>query len=109
MPGFLKNKWLWIGVALIVVLVVGFNVMSSNAAKKKAADEKAATQKVETPYAAVANGKVDIEGGIIQIAARRGGVVRDGAYSPGRGGHARSPAAAEALRRATLAACTAAP
>ncbi len=77
MPGFLKNKWLWIGVVLIVVLVVGFNVMSGNAAKKKAADEKAAAQKVETPYAAVANGKVDIEGGIIQIAARRGGVVRE--------------------------------
>lgn len=77
MPGFLKNKWLWIGVVLIVALVVGFNVMSGNAAKKKAADEKAAAQKVETPYAAVANGKVDIEGGIIQIAARRGGVVRE--------------------------------
>lgn len=77
MPGFLKNKWLWIGVVLIVVLVIGFNVMSGNAAKKKAEDEKAAAQKVETPYAAVANGKIDIEGGIIQIAARRGGVVRE--------------------------------
>ncbi|MBA4805620.1 MAG: efflux RND transporter periplasmic adaptor subunit [Brevundimonas sp.] len=78
MPAFLKNKWLWIGVALIVVLVVAFNVMSSNAAKKKAADEKAqADARVESPYAAIANGKVDIEGGIIQIAARRGGVVRE--------------------------------
>lgn len=77
MPAFLKNKWLWIGVALIVVLVVGFNVMQGNAAKKKAADEKAAAERVESPYAAIANGKVDIEGGIIQIAARRGGVVRE--------------------------------
>ncbi|RZJ02984.1 MAG: biotin/lipoyl-binding protein [Brevundimonas sp.] len=76
MPGFLKNKWLWIGVALIAVLVIGFNVMQGNAAKKKADDEKAAAEKVESPYAAIANGKVDIEGGIIQIAARRGGVVR---------------------------------
>ena len=74
---FLKNKWLWIGIALIVVLVVGFSVMQGNAAKKKAADEKAEAQKVESPYAAIANGKVDIEGGIIQIAARRGGVVRE--------------------------------
>ena len=74
---FLKNKWLWIGIALIVVLVVGFSVMQGNAAKKKAADEKAESQKVESPYAAIANGKVDIEGGIIQIAARRGGVVRE--------------------------------
>lgn len=77
MPGFLKNKWLWIGVVLIIVLIVGFTVVQGNAAKKKAADERAAADKVESPYAAIANGKVDIEGGIIQIAARRGGVVRE--------------------------------
>jgi len=74
---FLKNKWLWIGVIAIVLVVIGFSVVSGNAAKKKAADEKAAAEKVESPYAAIANGKVDIEGGIIQIAARRGGVVRE--------------------------------
>lgn len=74
---FLKNKWLWIGLALILVLVVGFMMMQGNAAKKKAADEKASAERVESPYAAIANGKVDIEGGIIQIAARRGGVVRE--------------------------------
>lgn len=77
MPAFLKNKWLWIGVALIVVIAIGFSVMQGNAAKKKAADEKAQAERVESPYAAIANGKVDIEGGIIQIAARRGGVVRE--------------------------------
>jgi HlyD family secretion protein len=77
MPRFLKNKWLWIGLALIVVIVVGFSFMQAGAAKKKAADEQAATQKVESPYAAVANAKIDVEGGIIQIAARRGGVVRE--------------------------------
>lgn len=76
MPGFLKNKWLWIGVALIVVVLIGFNVMQGQAAKKKAAEDKAQAEKVESPYAAIANGKVDVEGGIIQIAARRGGVVR---------------------------------
>ena len=76
MPGFLKNKWLWIGLALIVVAVIAFSVMSSQgAAKKKAVEDAAAT--VESPYAAVANGRVDVEGGIIQVAARRGGVVRD--------------------------------
>jgi HlyD family secretion protein len=76
-PRFLKNKWLWIGLILIVILLVGFNFMQANAAKKKAADERSAAQKIESPYAAIANGKVDIEGGIIQIAARRGGVVRE--------------------------------
>ncbi|MDI6624395.1 MAG: biotin/lipoyl-binding protein, partial [Brevundimonas sp.] len=76
-PRFLKNKWLWIGVVLIVVVFVGFNVMQAGAAKKQADEEQAAARKVDSPYAAIANGKVDVEGGIIQIAARRGGVVRE--------------------------------
>lgn len=77
MPAFLKNKWLWIGLLLIVVIVVGFTFMQNAGKAKKADAEKAAATRVESPYAAIANGKVDVEGGIIQIAARRGGVVRD--------------------------------
>jgi HlyD family secretion protein len=77
MPGFLKNKWVWIGVLLIIVIVAGFLFMQGQGAAKKAADEKAAAERVESPYAAIANGRVDIEGGLIQIAARRGGVVRE--------------------------------
>ena len=73
----LKNKWLWIVVILAVLGFVGFSMMQGAQAKKKEADEKAAAAKVESPYAAIANGKVDVEGGIIQIAARRGGVVRE--------------------------------
>ncbi|QTC90339.1 HlyD family secretion protein [Brevundimonas goettingensis] len=77
MPAFLKNKWTWIGLLLIIVLVVGFLMFSQGQAAKKAEVEKAAATKVESPYAAIANGKVDIEGGIIQIAARRGGIIRE--------------------------------
>ena len=77
MPAFLKNKWLWIGLVLIVVIGVGFTFMQNAGKAKKAEDEKTAANKVDSPYAAIANGKVDIEGGIIQIAARRGGVVRE--------------------------------
>ncbi|MDZ4060813.1 MAG: HlyD family efflux transporter periplasmic adaptor subunit [Brevundimonas sp.] len=77
MPAFLKNKWLWIGIVLIVVIVVGFTFMQNAGKAKKAEEEKAAATQVESPYAAIANGKVDVEGGIIQIAARRGGVVRE--------------------------------
>lgn len=77
MPAFLKNKWLWIGLVLIVVVIVGFTFMQNAGKAKKAEEEKAAATRVESPYAAIANGKVDVEGGIIQIAARRGGVVRE--------------------------------
>ncbi|MBX9709019.1 MAG: HlyD family efflux transporter periplasmic adaptor subunit [Caulobacteraceae bacterium] len=77
MPGFLKNKWVWIGVLLIIVIVAGFLFMQGQGAAKKAEAEKAEAERVESPYAAIANGKIDIEGGIIQIAARRGGVIRE--------------------------------
>ena len=77
MPAFLKNKWTWIGVLLILVIVVGFLMFQGAGAKKKAEAEKAAATKVESPYAAIANGKVDVEGGIIQVAARRGGIIRE--------------------------------
>lgn len=77
MPAFLKNKWLWIGLVLIIVAVIGFSVFQKSSAAKKAETEQAATRKVVSPYAAIANGKIDVEGGIIQIAARRGGIVRE--------------------------------
>ena len=77
MPAFLKNKWLWIGLALLVVLIIAFSMFQQAGAAKKAELAQAAEKKVESPYSAIANGKVDIEGGIIQIAARRGGVVRE--------------------------------
>ena len=76
MPAFLKNKWLWIGLVLVVLVIVAFTAISG-AQAKKAEQAKQAAVKVESPYAAIANGKIDVEGGIIQIAARRGGVVRE--------------------------------
>ena len=76
MPRFLKNKWLWIGLALIILVFVGFTFMQQGAAAKKLEQEKAAAEKIDSPYAAIANGKADVEGGIIQVAARRGGVVK---------------------------------
>jgi HlyD family secretion protein len=77
MPAFLKNKWTWIGLLLIIVLVVVGLMFQKAGAAKKAELAKAESTKVESPYAAIANGKVDIEGGIIQVAARRGGIIRE--------------------------------
>jgi len=76
MFGFLKRPWFWILIVLVVLGGAGFMFMQGQAKAKKAADEKAAATKVESPYAAIANGKADVEGGIINVAARRGGVVR---------------------------------
>ena len=50
------------------------------AACKGAADATTTNQAVApatTPYAAIADGKADVEGGIIQVAARTQGVIRD--------------------------------
>jgi HlyD family secretion protein len=77
MPAFLKNKWTWIGLLVIIVLVVGGLMFQKAGAAKKAELAKAESTKVDSPYAAIANGKVDIEGGIIQVAARRGGIIRE--------------------------------
>lgn len=77
MPAFLKNKWLWIGLLLIIVIGVGFTMVQGAGAAKKAEQEKAAATAVESPYAAIANGRIDVEGGLIQVAARRGGIVSD--------------------------------
>lgn len=77
MPAFLKNKWLWIGLLLIIVIVAGALFMQNAGAAKKAEAEKTEANQPVSPYAAIANGKVDIEGGLIQVAARRGGIVRD--------------------------------
>jgi HlyD family secretion protein len=77
MPAFLKNKWTWIGVLLVLVLVVGFLMVQKGNAAKAAQAEQEKAHKVESPYAAIANGKVDVEGGIISVAARRGGIIRE--------------------------------
>ncbi|ATQ42337.1 HlyD family secretion protein [Caulobacter mirabilis] len=77
MPAFLKNKWLWIGLVLVVIAGVGVTAFTKNQEAKKAEAAEAAKKKVVSPYAAIANGKVDVEGGIIQVAARRGGVVKE--------------------------------
>ena len=41
------------------------------------ADAKTAPPPAVTPYAAIADGKADVEGGIIQVAARVAGIVRE--------------------------------
>jgi HlyD family secretion protein len=81
MSAFFRSRFVWIGAVLIVLLVGGglFFSAQSKAGKAKAEQEKVAAAKAakSSPYVAIANGKADVEGGIIQVAARTSGVVRD--------------------------------
>ncbi len=77
MPRFLRRPWFWIVVAVVLLGGVGFVFASQAAKAKKAAETQARANAPSSPYAAIANGKADVEGGIIQVAARRGGVVRE--------------------------------
>ena len=76
MPGFLRRPWFWI-ITILLLVVVGAVFFMKNAGEQKKKDEVAAAKAMPTsPFAAIGNGKADVEGGIIQIAARRGGVVK---------------------------------
>jgi HlyD family secretion protein len=65
--------------ALALVALLGAGVLSAcDKLKSKAAGGAAAGVVVpESPYATIANGKVDIEGGVIEVAARRPGVIAE--------------------------------
>jgi HlyD family secretion protein len=77
MPGFLRRPMFWIIIVVLAVGGGGFFFMKGQAAEKKKNLEAAAIAEEPSPYAAIANGKADVEGGIIQVAARRQGIVRD--------------------------------
>lgn len=77
MPALLRNRFVWIAVVLLVLGGGGALFMSNQVKVRKAEAAKAAASVRPSPFAAVANGKADVEGGIIQVAARRAGVIRD--------------------------------
>jgi HlyD family secretion protein len=78
MLAFARNRIFWI-VAVVVVLAAGGGLYMSNQAKAKqaAAAKVAAAHAPKSPYVAIANGKADVEGGVIQVAARTSGIVRE--------------------------------
>jgi RND family efflux transporter MFP subunit len=78
MPAFLRRRGFWLGVLIVLALGVGGTFFFNQAAAKKAQvkREEAAKAAAPTPYAAIADGKADVEGGVIQVAARTPGVIR---------------------------------
>jgi HlyD family secretion protein len=78
MFAFLRNRIVWVVILVVAVLGAGGYVMTSQANAKKAQEAKVAAAKApKSPYVAIANGKADVEGGVIQVAARTSGVVRE--------------------------------
>ena len=75
MPALFRRPLFWVAAAVVLVAAgLGLSVM--NGAKR--ATSKATTHtEAPSPYAAVAEGKADVEGGIIQVASRTAGVVRE--------------------------------
>ena len=74
MMGLLRKPLAW-GLILLVALGGGLAAWRMLAAPE--AELPAAAAAPPSPYAAAANGKVDIEGGMIPVAARRAGIIRD--------------------------------
>lgn len=78
MSALLRKPIVWILAAVLVLGGGGFMVMSSKAKAKKAEAAKIAAAKApQSPYVAVSSGKADVEGGIIQVAARKSGIIRE--------------------------------
>jgi HlyD family secretion protein len=75
MIALLRNRLLW-AAGVVLVLAAGGAFLSSQAQARKAAETRAAAVQPLSPYVAVANGKADVEGGIIQVAARTAGVIK---------------------------------
>lgn len=72
MTGLLRKPLVWGAILLVAALggVAAWRIWAVQEPEPVAAP-------AASPYAAAANGKVDIEGGMIQVAARRAGIIRD--------------------------------
>jgi len=78
MFAFLRNRIIWVVIVLVVLAGGGGLFVTNQAnAKKAQAAKVAAAAAPKSPYVAIANGKADVEGGVIQVAARTSGVVRE--------------------------------
>jgi HlyD family secretion protein len=62
---------------LILPALLPLSLGLAGCQKAAQGDAKAAVAPAQTPYAAIADGKADVEGGVIQVAARTAGIVRE--------------------------------
>jgi HlyD family secretion protein len=77
MLNLIRRPVVWL-IILGVVALGSTGIYFVHQAKTKKEQAAAAAAKApESPFAAIANGKADVEGGIIAVAARRGGIIRE--------------------------------
>ena len=76
MFAFLRRPIVWL-IVLGLLAAGGVGLYLSSQADSRKVAAAAAAKPVDTPYAAIAAGKIDVEGGVIQVAARTAGVVRE--------------------------------
>ncbi len=63
--------------SFLTLLVVSVSAPSLTACHPGAAGDKGAVVAPPSPYATISSGKIDIEGGIVEVAARSPGVIRE--------------------------------
>ncbi|MFN3523289.1 MAG: efflux RND transporter periplasmic adaptor subunit [Phenylobacterium sp.] len=74
---FRSRRTLWLAGAAVLLIGAGGAVFATQASAQKEKAAQAAAVAPKSPYLAVANGKADVEGGLIEVAARSAGVVRE--------------------------------
>lgn len=76
MPALIRRPAAWLTV-VGALAAVGIGSFVVSIARTRATASPAKVSRTQTTYAAVAEGKADVEGGIIQVASRTAGVVRE--------------------------------
>jgi HlyD family secretion protein len=73
-----RKRGFWFGLLVLILAAVGGGLAFTQLqARKATAAAAAAAKPLDTPYAAIASGKADVEGGIVQVAARTAGIIRE--------------------------------
>jgi HlyD family secretion protein len=75
MPALFRRPTFWMTL-LGVVAAIGVGLLFVSGSRSRATAAAPNPARAQTPYAAVAEGKADVEGGIIQVASRTAGVVQ---------------------------------
>jgi len=73
----MKRRLALLVAALIGIAFVELDLSGCGKSGAGAPADKPAGTAIASPFATIANGKVDIEGGVIEVAARRFGVIKD--------------------------------